>query len=318
MKSDYVAGLAVGDEVSDLFAVRTVEFKEYSGGKMIILELVDRTGRIKGILWEGSSELMRDLKAGGIYKVSGTVTTYKSENQITVNKVETCKKFDLDDFLPRGEYSYEELERRLDKAIAGISDPDYGGLLKNLFSDGELKESFLNGVGGKLWHHNYIGGLAEHSFAMFDLCDDFCRLYKELDRELLLTGAIAHDIGKIRTYSLESAIDYTSEGRLLGHIVMGDEIIRNVIDTIGDFPDEKALKLRHLILSHQGTLEQASPVVPMMPESMALYAADLLDSKLAAFRRIRTKEKRPGVEWSNYVNLLNRHLYFGSEEDENG
>lgn len=318
MKSGYVTELAVGDEVSELFALRTVELKEYTGGKMIILELVDRTGRIKGILWEGSSELMRNLKAGGIYKISGTVTTYKNENQITVNKIEPCEKFDLDDFLPRGDYSYEELERRLDEAIAGINDPDYSGLLKKLFSDGELRESFLNGVGGKLWHHNYIGGLAEHSLAMFDLCEDFCHLYRELDRELLLTGAIVHDIGKIRTYSLESAIDYTSEGRLLGHIVIGDEIIRSAVDTIDSFPDEKALKLRHLILSHQGTLEQASPVVPMMPESMALYAADLLDSKLAAFRRIRTKEKRPGVEWSNYVNLLNRHLYFGSEEDKNG
>ncbi|UCE65911.1 MAG: HD domain-containing protein [Candidatus Zixiibacteriota bacterium] len=315
MKSVYVNELLMGDDVCDLFAIRTVDFKEYSGGKMIVLELVDRTGRIKGILWDGSLELLRDLKAGDIYKIHGTVTTYKNENQITVGRVEHCDDFDLNDFLPGGDYSYEELEGRLDKSIAEIGDPDYNGLLKNLFSNRELKKSFLNGVGGKLWHHNYIGGLAEHSLAMFDICKDYCRLYKELDKDLLLTGAIVHDIGKTRTYSLISAIDYTSEGRLLGHIVMGDEIIRTVIGAIGKFPEEKALKLRHLILSHQGTLEQASPVLPMMPESIALYAADLLDSKLAAFRRIRKKEKRPGVEWSNYVNLLNTHLYFGSEEE---
>jgi 3'-5' exoribonuclease len=120
---------------------------------------------------------------------------------------------------------------------------------------------------------------------------------------LILTGAILHDIGKIRSYSLVSAIDYTSEGRLLGHIVIGDEIVRNAIEGLNNFPAEKALKLRHLILSHQGTLEQASPVAPMMPEGFALYAADLLDSKLSALRRIRKKEKRPGVEWSNFVNL---------------
>ena len=318
MKSVYVAELLIGDDVSDLFAVRTVDFKEYSGGKMIAMELVDRTGRIKGVCWDGPAGLARILKAGEVYRVQGSVTSYKGENQITVQNIEPCKKFNPDDYLPRGDYSYEELEERLDKATGQISDSDYGGLLKKLFSDRELKESYLNGAGGKLWHHNYIGGLAEHSLAMFDICADYCRLYKELDKDLLLTGAIVHDIGKTTTYSLKSAIDYTSEGRLLGHIVIGDEIIRTFIDTIDNFPDEKALKLRHLILSHQGTLEQASPVVPMMPESMALYAADLLDSKLAAFRRIRKKEKRPGVEWSNYVNLLNTHLYFGSEEDKDG
>jgi 3'-5' exoribonuclease len=104
----------------------------------------------------------------------------------------------------------------------------------------------------------------------------------------------------------------------LGHIVIGDEIVRDAVEKLGDFPAEKAIKLRHLILSHQGTLEQASPVVPMMPEGYALYAADLLDSKLSALRRIRKKEKRPGVEWSSFVKLLNTFLYFGSEEEENG
>jgi 3'-5' exoribonuclease len=314
MKSSYVAELMAGEDVYDPFAVRTLELKEYSGGSMIIMELVDRTGRIKGVYWDNPSDLIRNLKTGRIYKIRGTVTTYKGENQITIKGAEPCEKFDLDDYLPRGNYSYEELEARLEKAIGKIKDPDYAELLKILFSDIQLKEKFLNGVGGKLWHHNYIGGLAEHSLSMFDLCFELSRLYHELDRDLLLTGAIVHDIGKVRTYSLDSTIDYRTEGRLLGHIVIGDEIVRNAVDSIEGFPSEKALKIRHLILSHQGTLEQASPVLPMMLEGMALYAADLLDSKLAAFRRIKKKQTRPGVEWSNYVNLLNTHLYFGSEE----
>ena len=315
MKSVYVTELSIGDDVSDLFAIRTVDLKEYSGGKMIALELVDRTGRIKGVFWEAPADVMQVLKAGEVYKIQGTVTSYKGENQITVQNIKPCKEFDPDDYLPRGDYSYEDIEEKLEKAMVQINDSDYSGLLKKLFSDRELKETFLNGVGGKLWHHNYIGGLAEHSLAMFDLCADFCRKYKKLDKDLLLTGAILHDIGKTRTYSLISAIDYTSEGRLMGHIVIGDEIIRDAIKEMENFPSQKALKLRHLILSHQGTLEQASPVVPMMAESMVLYAADLLDSKLGAFRRIREKEKRPGIEWSNFVNLLNTHLYFGSEEE---
>jgi len=318
MKSVYVAELAVGDNVSELFAVRSVDLKEYSGGKMVSLELVDRTGRIKGIIWDGSAALMKDLMVDRVYRIRGSVTMYKGDNQITVNAIEPCEEFDTDDFIPRGDLSYEELNKKFEEAIGRIKDSDYRGLLKELFSDSEIRESFLNGVGGKLWHHNYVGGLAEHSFSMFELCSSFCENYKELNRDLILTAAILHDIGKIRSYSLVSAIDYTSEGRLLGHIVIGDELVRDAIERLGNFPKEKALKLRHLILSHQGSLEQASPVVPMMPEGYALYAADLLDSKLAALRRIRKNEKRPGVEWSNYVNLLNSFIYFGSEEEEDG
>jgi 3'-5' exoribonuclease len=201
MKSMYVAELAVGDEVSELFAVRSVDLKEYSGGKMVSLELVDRTGRLKGIIWDGSADLMKNLKVDRVYKVRGSVTTYKGENQITVTAIEPCEEFDTDDFLPRGDLSYEELESKLKDAVDRIKDSDYKGLLKELFSNGEIKESFLNGVGGKLWHHNYVGGLAEHSLSMFDLCNSFCDNYEELDRDLILTGALLHDIGKIRTYS---------------------------------------------------------------------------------------------------------------------
>ena len=313
MKSIYVEELSPGDEISELFAVRTVELKEYSGGRMILLELVDRTARIKGVLWDFSSRLLDDLKPGQIYRVDGSVGTYKGENQITIHHMERCDEFDLDDFVPRGDLTFGELENRLDKAIGSIKDGDYRGLLENLFGDAELKKSFLNGVGGKLWHHNYIGGLAEHSLTMFDLCIDFCHNYSELNEGLLLTAALVHDIGKIRTYTIDTAIEYATEGRLLGHIVIGDEIIRDTVSRIESFPENKMRELRHLILSHQGALEQASPVVPMSAEAVALYAADMLDSKLAAFRRIRKKEKRPGVEWSNYVNLLNTHIYFGTE-----
>lgn len=313
MKSIYVEQLSPGDEFSDIFALRTVELKEYSGGRMIIMELVDRTGRIKGVLWEFSPKLLDTLKAGQIYRIEGAVGTYKGESQVTIQHIERYDDYDPDDFIPRGEYSYDELEKRLENSISRIEDADYRGLLENLFSDAELKKSYLNGVGGKLWHHNYIGGLAEHSLSMFELCFDFCGNYSELDAGLLLTAALIHDIGKIRTYSIDTAIDYTGEGRLLGHIVIGDEIIREAISRVKDFPESKETELRHLILAHQGTLEQASPVVPKMAEAVALYSADLLDSKLAAFRRIRKKEKRPGVEWSNYVNLLDTHIYFGTE-----
>ena len=154
--------------------------------------------------------------------------------------------------------------------------------------------------------------------SVFGICLDFADRFKELDRDLILTGALLHDIGKVESYSLDNYIDYTDSGRLLGHIVIGDRIVSEAIARIPDFPSEKGLKIRHLVLSHQGSPEQSSPVPPMMAEGVALYVADLLDSKLAAFRRIRQKEHRPGIRWSNYVNLLDQYIYFGEDIGNNG
>jgi 3'-5' exoribonuclease len=210
------------------------------------------------------------------------------------------------------------LAARLDTAIAQIADPDYGLLLRSIFTRADFRCGFLAGVGGKLWHHNYIGGLAEHTLGVFNICCDIATRYEELDRDLLLSGALLHDIGKVDSYSLDNYIDYSDPGRLIGHIVIGDEMVKEAITAIADFPEEKALKIRHLVLSHQGSPEQSSPVPPMMAEGVALYVADLLDSKLAAIRRIREKEYRPGIKWSNFVNLLDRYIYFGEHEEDNG
>jgi 3'-5' exoribonuclease len=316
MKSSFIGSLSPGEDIDDLFAVRKVDLKEYSGGRMITLELVDRSGRMNGVIWDGSSEVMAGLRSGGVYRVRGAVTTYKGENQITVQAAEKAVEYDPGDFLAQGPFTYVELDKRLTAAIGEVRDSNYRSLLDAVFSDEDFRRRFLQGVGGKLWHHNYTGGLAEHSLAIFDLCINFSSRYRELDRDLLLAGALLHDIGKVESYSLEAAIEYTDSGRLLGHIVIGDRIVSEAVGGISNFPEEKSLKIRHLILSHQGSPEQSSPVPPMTPEGMALYIADLLDSKLAALRRIKEKEDRPGVRWSNFVKLLDRFIYFGNHGDE--
>ena len=313
MKSSFVADFSLGDSVDDLFALRKLELREFSGGKMISLELGDKTGRIKGVMWSCADELLKKMIPGQVFRFKGSVTSYRGETQLTVEKVTPQENFDPTDFLPIGTYTVEQLDTRLNNAMKLIDDPSYDALMTCIFSNEKLRRGFLTGVGGKLWHHNYIGGLAEHTLSIFDLCLDFAGRYSELDKNLILSGALLHDIGKIDTYWLGSFVEYSDKGRLLGHIVMGDEIVRQAIGSLPDFPEEKALKLRHLILAHQGTLDQASPVVPMVPEAMALYTADLLDSKLGALRRIRKNELRPGVRWSNYVNLLDRFIYFGDD-----
>jgi 3'-5' exoribonuclease len=315
MKSTFVVDLTAGNAVDELFALRKVELKEYPNGKMIIIEAGDQTGRIKGVIWSGSPELYKNLIPGEVYRIKGTVTTYKGDTQITVERAELTKDYDPRDYLPSGPFTMEELETKLTLAIDEISDTDYQALVKIVFADEKFRRGFLAGVGGKLWHHNYVGGLAEHTLGVYDLCRDFAGRYKELDKNLMCAGALLHDIGKVESYSLENFIDYTDSGRLIGHIVIGDEIVKAAIARLPEFPAAKSLKIRHMILSHQGSPEQSSPVPPMMPEGEALYIADLLDSKLAAYRRITRKEKRDGVRWSAYVNLLDRHIFFGDEID---
>jgi 3'-5' exoribonuclease len=316
MKSSFITQLSPGETVDDLFALRRVDLKEYPGGRMITLELVDRSGRMNGVIWDGTTEIMKGLRSGGVFRVRGSVATYKGENQITVQAAEKVAEYDPGDFVAQGPHAYEDLDSRLTEAIEKVEDRHYRSLLDSVFSAGGQRRGFLQGVGGKLWHHSYTGGLAEHSLAIFDLCLDLSIRYKELDRDLLLAGALLHDIGKVESYSLEASIEYTDSGRLLGHIVIGDRMISGAIGGITDFPQEKALKIRHLILSHQGSPEQSSPVPPMTPEGMVLYIADLLDSRLAALRRIKEREYRPGVRWSNFVRLLDRFIYFGNHGDE--
>jgi 3'-5' exoribonuclease len=315
MKSIFVAELTAGSAVDELFALRKVELKEYPNGKMIVIEAGDRTGRIRGVIWSASPELYKSLVPGEVYRIRGTVTTYKGEAQITVERAELTKDYDPGDFLPTGPFTPEELDTRLSSAIENIDDCDYKALIKAVFGDEKFRLGFLSGVGGKLWHHNYVGGLAEHTLGVYDLCRDFAVRYNELDKNLMAAGALLHDIGKVESYSLENFIDYTDSGRLIGHIVIGDEIVKAAIASLPDFPAVKSLKIRHMILSHQGSPEQSSPVPPMMPEGEALYIADLLDSKLAAYRRITKNEKRAGVRWSAFVNLLDKHIFFGDEID---
>jgi 3'-5' exoribonuclease len=152
-----------------------------------------------------------------------------------------------------------------------------------------------------------------------EFCEKAADLYELVDRDLLITGALLHDIGKIYTYSITGFIDFTDEGRLLGHIVSGDELIRDKIKKVEDFPEELTLQLRHLILSHQGQLEFASPVVPQTLEAIILYYADEIDAKAGAFTEIITRDRqgRIGKKWSDWIPLISRYIYLGEEKADN-
>ena len=202
----------------------------------------------------------------------------------------------------------------IENYIKSITNSHLSKLLNHIFNNQQIKEKFIYAPAAKLWHHNYIGGLLEHTLSLVLLCDKIQQQYSSINRDLLIAAALLHDLGKITEFETKGFINYSTEGRLLGHITITTQVVVENIKHVPDFPGKLKQQLLHCILSHHGQKENGSPVVPMTMEAIILSMADELDAKLGAFTRIMKKEKEPGKVWSNYVNLLDRFLYLGEDE----
>lgn len=316
MKQTWVRDLQPGMEVNEVFVLRSKELRDYEKGNFLKLEFGDKTGRVDGVAFDNAVLLHRKAEEGDYVQVKGFTSTYRDFVQIKVDnlfKVE-ADKVDLADFLPRSKRAPEELLNIYRKEAESLQNVFLRQLLQKVLSDEKIIKGLQLAPGGKLWHHNYVGGLLEHTLMIVEICKKSCELYPMVDGDLLMAGALLHDIGKISQYEVFSFIDYSDEGRLIGHIVEGDRIVTEKIKEISDFPEELAMRLRHLILSHQGELEMGSPVVPQTLEAIILHNADEMDAKAGAFMRIIESEQEPGKKWSSYVKLINRFIYFGETE----
>ena len=316
MKTLFVKDLKPGNEVTEFFVLRKKDIKEKSDGeKFLKLELGDRTGRIDGVVWDNPEQIYDQAQTGEIVKIKGWVTTYKEIPQLKVEKLRKTREeeIDLSDFLPTSEKDLDSLYQEFKKTVSTIQNPHLRKLLELLLKESTLMDKLKKAPGGKLWHHAYVGGLMAHTLKVVQICEKAASMYELVNRDLLITGALVHDIGKISAYSAKGFFDYTDEGRLVGHIVSGDELIDKKIGAIESFPSDLALQLKHLILSHQGQLEFASPVVPQTIEAVILHYADEMDAKVDAFSHIIKTQKVKGRRWSDWVHLINRYIYLGED-----
>lgn len=314
----FVTDLKPGSEIADFFVLRKKEIKEYNGQRFLKLELGDKTGRIDGVVWDNPEEIFNLAEAGEIVKIKGWVTTYRDASQIKVERLRKAiqNEIDLSDFLPSSEKEPSVLLEEFKKVVSSVQNPHLRKLLELLLEDSNLTDKIKGTPGGKLWHHAYVGGLLEHTLKVTQICEKAASMYPLANRDLLITGALLHDIGKINSYSAKGFFDYTDEGRLVGHIVSGEELVAKKMQEISNFPPELALQVKHLILSHQGQLEYASPVVPQTIEAVILYYADEMDAKVDAFGHIIKTQKRKGKKWSDWVHLIDRYIYLGEDEEE--
>lgn len=316
METKIIHELKPGDRITAFFILRKKElkFKKDSGDPFAAFELGDKSGRIRGMLWNNAKETAMLFESGDIVKVQGVVTTYDNTNYINIQKIRKAVQqdnVDKEQFLPQIEKDTRMLILRLFSIIDSLKNSQIKQLLHLIFDDITFKNQFTKYPAAKLWHHNYLGGLLEHTLNVADICDKVLSNYEKINRDVLIAGALLHDIGKVTEFTIEGFIDYSDSGRLMGHTVIGSQMVAEKISRISDFSDELANQIQHLILSHHGQKEQGAPVVPMTLEAIVLHCADYLDSQANAFLRIIKNEKEPEKKWSKYVNLIDRFIYFG-------
>ncbi len=318
-----IMDLVLGEHFTGFFVVRRKEIKKKKNGDpYLTLDLADASGHLDAVWWEFQPDLFGKTEAdsvevGDVVKVAGHVEEYQGVRQIRVEKIRRVKpedQVDLAKLIPVVEGDRQVLWQNFRKMIDSVVNPYLLSLLRRVFDDETFAKKFIDAPGGKLWHHNYLGGLMEHTLNIATICDRVAKIYPAVDRDLLVAAALVHDIGKVDSYTIGPNFDFTDAGRLLGHIVIGSQMVAAKISEFPEFPGELAMKLQHLILSHQGKLEQASPVEPMTREGFILYYADEIDSKLNAIERINKDERPRGAKWSKFVNLLGRYLYLGEPQ----
>jgi len=313
-----ISDLKPGDNILSFYVLRKKEMRttRESDEFYAALELGDASGRINGSLWTDAKKTYEIIDVGDILKVKAKVIDYKSRKHLHVQKLRKAnEKDDLSEveLVPKSDKDSNDLLLQLDALIARVQEPTLRQLLDLIFQDDDFRKRFARAPGGKLWHHNYLGGLLEHTLAVTNIAVQVAQNYPGVNEDLLISAGLLHDIGKVATYRCETVIDFTDHGRLLGHIVIGSQMVADKIKQLPAFPEELAKQLQHLILSHQGKLEQASPVVPMTLEGILLYYADEMYSKANAF--LRVKRKDAGRRWSTFVSLMNQYFYLGPDPD---
>ena len=313
----FISDLKEGDVVSQVFHLASRNrLLTRSGKPYLSLTLGDKTGTISAKVWDNADAIHAALGAAEFVRITGTVEKYMDELQLKVDHVKVVRTEDLDlkDFLPASTKNPDEMLRELRNIAETAADPHLRSLLDLIFADRDLVEGFKASPAAKHLHHRFVGGLLEHTLSVTRICDWLCTHYENLKRDLLIAGAILHDMGKVYELRSSPSFDYTTEGRLVGHLILGWSLVEEKIRQIPDFPRETRINLEHLILSHHGMREYSSPVVPQTVEAMLLYQVDDLDAKVQLTQDWIEQAKTEPSEFTPYHKMLDRYFYKGPPE----
>ncbi len=287
MKPAYVADLEADQTVTSFFLVCEKELRATRDGKPFLrLELGDRTGTVEARMWENFEEAAGAVERDDFVKVQARVEIYRNKTQLAVDRLRRAELSEIDpaDYFPHTGEDIEKLYAQLREFVASVGNPWLRRLLQSVIEDPVIMPRLKRAPAAKMIHHAYLGGLLEHIVSLCGLCRAVAARYPEADADLLLTGTILHDIGKIDELSYERSFGYTTEGHLLGHITLELELVTKKIDALEGFPRELKTLVQHLLISHHGQYAFGSPKLPMFREAVMLHYLDDLDSKMGAMR----------------------------------
>ena len=288
-----------------------------SGKPYIMAKLMDSTGEVEARVWDNADAMAECFKKDDVCRVQGFAVSYQGNLQVNISAIATLPedRYTLRDYLPSTEREPDDMFLELAGIISSMKDNDIRGFFEVLFAeDREVLNLFKLAPAAKNMHHNRLGGLLEHVLSVAKIADFLSAHYDNIDRDMLIAGVILHDIGKISELSYKRSFDYTDEGQLIGHITIGASMVDDIVGGIDGFPKEKAVLMKHMVLSHHGVLEYGSPKVPMTVEAVILSFIDDLDAKVEATQRY-IKSDAGETNWTAYHRMMGRYLFKGYSSD---
>ncbi|MGH9500964.1 MAG: 3'-5' exoribonuclease YhaM family protein [Terriglobales bacterium] len=297
--------------ITSSFVVASKQVKpKKTGEPYLALTLGDRSGLIEAKMWDNVEDCLNAFDADDFVKIKGLLNKYKNRFQITIHKIRKLGDAEIDfaDYLPKTTKDVGELWQTLAGFVATFQNSHLKALVEAFMADSEIAEAYRNAPAAKTLHHAYIGGLLDHVVSLCRSCDLICRNYPQINRDLLLTGAFFHDIGKIHELTYNRSFSYTTRGQLLGHMIIELEMLQAKLAQLPDFPGELKTLVEHLIISHHGEYEFGSPKLPMFPEALVLHYLDDLDSKMESMRAHFERETGGENAWAGYNPSLGRPL----------
>lgn len=317
-----ICDMKEGDIVSTCLQVGDGQLFNFRNkpGRYAIFTFTDKSGTIKGVCWERGEKHYNEISDGEIVYANGKVVSYNGILQITVENIEKTEdgSYDPADFLPVSSLDVDSLFSYMLRQIDTVKNKYLKQLLESFFKDPEFEKIFKRAPAAKSIHHSYLGGLVEHTSNCLRLAVTLCEIYPQLDRDLLLAGVMVHDVGKTVELGFDQKLDYTDRGRLIGHIVLGQNMVLDNIRKIPDFPEHLEMELLHLIISHHGENATGSPKRPQMAEACALHFLENLDAQTKRFIQIieESPHKKKDDGWTGYNRLLERHIYCKPVDEE--
>jgi 3'-5' exoribonuclease len=310
MKQSFVSSLQDGQTVTAHFLVCAKEIRATRDGKAYLrLELGDATGRVEARMWDGFDRMASEFERDDFVKVQARVENYRNKLQLAIEKIRRAEESEVDpaDFFAHTKEDVDGMYGKLLGIVASIGDPWLRELLDSVVRDPEIVPRLKRAPAAKVMHHAYYGGLLEHVLSLCNLCRVVLGHYPEADPDLLVSGAVLHDVGKLKELSYERSLGYTDEGQLLGHILIEYELVTKKMDAIGGFPPALKTLVQHMLVSHHGQYEFGSPKLPMFREALLLHYLDDLDSKMGAIRLALESDQGEG-NWTAFSGALERRL----------